>query len=148
VVAIDAGHGGKDPGAIGKGGTREKDVTLAIARRLAAEINAQPRMRALLVRDGDVYYELRERKEIAQRAGANLFLSIHADAVEGNRNVSGATIYALSEKAAHDEAANILRNRQNVTNMMGGVALADLEPDIAGVLRSEERRVGTECGRP
>jgi len=133
IVAIDAGHGGKDPGAEGKNGTREKDVTLQIARRLAAEIDAQPGMRAVLVRNSDVYYALHERKEIAQRAGANLFLSIHADAVEGNRNVRGATIYALSEKAAHDEAANILRNRKSA-NMMGGVALADLEPAIAGVL--------------
>lgn len=134
VIAIDAGHGGKDPGASGRAGTREKDVTLAIAKRLAAEINAQPGMRALLVRDRDVYYALHERREIAQRGGANLFLSIHADAVEGNPKVSGATIYAVSEKAASDEAASILRNRQKVTNMMGGVALGELEPDIAGVL--------------
>jgi N-acetylmuramoyl-L-alanine amidase len=134
VVAIDAGHGGKDPGAIGRGGTQEKVVTLAIARRLAAEIDAQPGMRAMLVRNGDVYQDLRERREIAQRAGANLFLSIHADAVEDNPRVRGATVYALSERAANDEARKIVENRTNGSNVMGGVPLADYDPVIAGVL--------------
>ena len=95
VVAIDPGHGGIDPGAVGRRKTREKDIVLAISKRLAAKINAEPGMRAVLIRDRDVYVDHRERMEIARRHRADLFVSVHADAVDDPR-ARGASVYALS----------------------------------------------------
>lgn len=124
VIAIDAGHGGQDPGAIGRGGTREKDVTLAIARRLAAAINAEDGMRAVLIRDGDYFITLGARTRKARQLGADMFVSIHADAVK-NREVSGSSVYVLSLRGASDEAARWLAESENAADLKGGVPLAE-----------------------
>jgi len=133
VVAVDAGHGGQDPGAIGRGGTREKDITLAIARRLAKAIDAEPGMRAVLIRDGDYFVSLRGRIRKARDHGADLFISVHADAVL-NRGVSGASVYVLSLSGASDEAARWLAERENAADLMGGVSLDDKSDVLASVL--------------
>jgi N-acetylmuramoyl-L-alanine amidase len=133
VVVIDAGHGGEDPGASGRGGVREKDVVLAIAKKLAAEVNAQPGMRAVLVRDGDYFVSHRKRTEIAHAARADFFLSIHADSYRDS-SVKGATVYMLSDKGATDEAALRLAQRENAADLIGGVSLADKDQLLARVL--------------
>ncbi len=133
VIAIDPGHGGHDPGAIGRGKTREKDVTLAIGRQLAAQINAEPGMKAILIRDGDHLIDLRERMEKARRQNADLFISIHADAVE-DRRASGASVYRLSTNGASNEGARRLAARENSAGYVGGVILAEQEPVVAKVL--------------
>ena len=133
IVAIDAGHGGHDPGAIGRGKTREKDVALQISRTLAARINAEPGMTAVLVRNGDYYVDHRERVEIARRSKADLFVSVHADAVKDSR-AGGASVYALSLKGASDEAARQLAERENASVRVGGVTLDDKDEVLASVL--------------
>jgi N-acetylmuramoyl-L-alanine amidase len=133
VVVIDAGHGGTDPGAIGRGGGREKDVVLAIARRLASEVNAQEGMRAVLVRDGDYLVSHRKRMQIAHDAKADFFISIHADAHRDSK-AKGATVYVLSEKGATDEASLLLARRENGEDLLGGVSLADKDQMLARVL--------------
>jgi N-acetylmuramoyl-L-alanine amidase len=133
VIAIDAGHGGHDPGAIGKGRTREKDVALAISKRLAARINAEHGMRAVLIRSSDVYVDHRRRTEIAHKHDADLFISIHADAVD-DRRANGATVYALSLKGASDEEARLLAERENAAVSVGGVSLDDKDKVLAEVL--------------
>jgi N-acetylmuramoyl-L-alanine amidase len=133
VVVVDAGHGGEDPGAVGRGGAREKDVVLAIARRLAAEIDGQPGMRAVLVRNGDYYVSHRKRMQIAHEARADFFVSIHADAYRDS-SAKGATVYVLSEKGASDEAAQLLAQRENASDLVGGVSLADKDHVLARVL--------------
>lgn len=124
VIAIDAGHGGQDPGAIGRAGTREKDVVLAIARRLAAVIDAEEGMRAVLIRDGDYFITLGSRTRKARQLGADMFVSIHADAVK-NREVSGSSVYVLSLRGASDEAARWLAESENAADLKGGVPLAE-----------------------
>jgi N-acetylmuramoyl-L-alanine amidase len=131
VVVVDPGHGGRDPGAIGSRKTREKDVVLAISRKLVNRLNAEPGMRAFLTRDKDVLVPHRERMEQARRAGADLFISVHADAVEDPR-ARGSSVYALSLKGASDEAAKRLAERENA-HLIGGVSL-DTEPVLASVL--------------
>jgi N-acetylmuramoyl-L-alanine amidase len=133
VVVIDAGHGGEDPGASGRGGAREKDVVLAIAKKLAAEVDNQPGMRAVLVRDGDYFVSHRKRMEIAHEARADFFISIHADSYR-DPNAKGATVYMLSEKGASDEAALLLAQRENASDLVGGVSLADKDQMLARVL--------------
>ena len=133
VIAIDPGHGGHDPGAVGRGKTREKDVALAIAKNLAKRINAQRGMKALLVRGGDYYVDHRERMEIARGGDADLFISIHADAVD-DRRANGASVYVLSLKGASDEASRRLAERENASNRVGGVTLADKDVVLASVL--------------
>jgi N-acetylmuramoyl-L-alanine amidase len=133
IVAIDAGHGGVDPGAIGRGGTREKDVTLAIARTLAARLNAEPGMRAVLTRTGDYFVPLRERINRARAANADLFVSVHADAV-ADRNVAGSSVYILSPRGASSEAARRLAERENAADLVGGVKISNKDPLIASVL--------------
>ena len=133
VIAVDAGHGGQDPGALGRGGTREKDVTLAIARRLAAAINAEEGMRAVLIRDGDYFITLRGRIRKARESGADLFLSVHADSVL-DRSVSGSSVYVLSLRGASDEASRWLAERENAADLMGGVSLDDKNDVLASVL--------------
>jgi N-acetylmuramoyl-L-alanine amidase len=132
VIAVDPGHGGRDPGAVGQGRTLEKDVVLAIGRKLAARIDAEPGMRAVLVREDDRLIPLRERMEHARRHRADLFVSIHADAVRDKR-ARGSSVWVLSSKGASDEAARRLV-KQNNTYLIGGVALSDKEDDLAWVL--------------
>ncbi|HEX6998532.1 MAG TPA: N-acetylmuramoyl-L-alanine amidase [Gammaproteobacteria bacterium] len=133
VIAIDAGHGGEDPGAIGHKGTREKDVVLAIARKLAAEIREQPGMRPVMIRDGDYLVSHRRRMQIAREAGADFFISIHADSYR-DASAKGVTVYALSEKGATDEAALLVAHRENGAELRGGVSLADMDRTLARVL--------------
>lgn len=133
VVAIDPGHGGQDPGAIGPGGTQEKVVVLDISKQLADRINREPGMRAVLTRDTDVFLSLRERIRRARAAGAELFVSVHADAVP-NREVTGSSVYVLSDKGATDEQARWLADRENAADLVGGVSLDDKDPALASVL--------------
>jgi N-acetylmuramoyl-L-alanine amidase len=133
VVAIDAGHGGEDPGASGRAGVQEKDVVLAIARRVAEEINATPGMRAVLTRSGDYFVPLRKRMELAHQAQADFFMSIHADSYR-DRDAKGATVYVLSERAASDEQAQLLAQRENASDLIGGISLGDKDQLLARVL--------------
>jgi len=120
VIAIDAGHGGQDPGAIGPSGKREKDITLAIARELARQVNATPGLRAHLVRDNDVFIPLERRARIARQAKADMFISIHADAAE-NRNAKGSSVYVLSLRGASSQRARWLADKENASDLIGGV---------------------------
>lgn len=133
VVAIDPGHGGRDPGAIGRGRTLEKNVALAVSKMLADQINREPGMRAVLTRSDDSFVDLRARMEIARRANADLFVSVHADAVK-DRRASGASVYALSMRGASDEAARRLAHRENSASRVGGVSLEDKDEVLASVL--------------
>jgi N-acetylmuramoyl-L-alanine amidase len=133
VIAIDPGHGGKDPGARGPSGVREKDVVLKISRRLAEIIDADPAMRAVLTRSDDRFIHLRERMEHARGAKADLFVSIHADSFRDKR-VRGATVYVLSSKGATDEAARRIAKRENSAVLIGGVSLDDKDQMLASVL--------------
>jgi N-acetylmuramoyl-L-alanine amidase len=139
IIAVDAGHGGQDPGAIGHGGTREKDVTLAIARALAERINAEPGMRAVLTRDHDEFLELRDRIHRARLARADMFVSVHADSI-ADRSITGASVYVLSVHGASNEAARWLAERENAADLMGGVRLDDkgsLAPVLLDATQSE-----------
>ena len=133
VVAVDAGHGGDDPGASGQGGTHEKDVTLAIARTLAARIDREPGMHAVLTRAGDYFVPLTDRIVRARAAHADMFVSIHADAVR-DRDVSGASVYILSERGASSVAAKLLAEKENAADLKGGISLAEQRPDVRSVL--------------
>jgi N-acetylmuramoyl-L-alanine amidase len=133
VIAVDAGHGGEDPGATGHGGAHEKDVVLAIARSLARRINSEPGMRAVLTRDRDEFLTLRDRIHRARIAKADLFVSIHADSI-ANSVVSGSSVYVLSEHGATNEAARWLAERENAADLMGGVSLSDKDKTLASVL--------------
>jgi N-acetylmuramoyl-L-alanine amidase len=132
IIAVDAGHGGEDPGAIGHGGTREKDVTLAIARALAARIDAEPGMHAVLTRNRDEFVPLEERIRRARLARADMFISVHADSIS-DRSISGASVYILSTHGASSEAARVLAEGENASDLVGGVRLAD-EGALAPVL--------------
>ena len=133
VVAIDAGHGGEDPGAIGKRGTHEKDVVLAIAKKLAAQIDKHPRMRVVMIRKADYYVGLGKRTRLARDYGADLFVSVHADAVE-RRSVKGSSVYALSDKRASSEMAKFLAKKENAADKLGGVDLGNKDDDVKSVL--------------
>ncbi|MGR8941201.1 MAG: N-acetylmuramoyl-L-alanine amidase [Gammaproteobacteria bacterium] len=133
VVAIDAGHGGDDPGAHGPGGTEEKRVVLSIAKKLAALIDAQRGMQAVLIRKGDYYVDLRKRMEIARAANADLFISVHADAFQKS-DVKGASVFTLSNRGASSEAARWLADSENAADLVGGVRLDDKEEVLASVL--------------
>lgn len=127
VVAIDAGHGGEDPGAIGRRyRTYEKHVVLAIARELQKRVAADPGMKAVMIRDGDYYIGLRERIRKAQRHDADVFISIHADSVAG-RQARGSSVYALSLRGATSEQARVLADKENAADMVGGADLGDLD---------------------
>jgi N-acetylmuramoyl-L-alanine amidase len=126
VVAISAGHGGDDPGAIGVGRLREKNVTLAISRELEAMINAMPGYKAVMIRDSDRYVGLRERTELGHKANADLYLAIHADA-HTNKQASGSTIYALSGNGATSEQARLLAEKENAADLIGGVGGVSLD---------------------
>ncbi|MGI8739981.1 MAG: N-acetylmuramoyl-L-alanine amidase [Gammaproteobacteria bacterium] len=133
VVAIDAGHGGEDPGAVGPYGTYEKDVVLSIARRLEELIQAEPGMRPVMIRDSDIYLELRDRIARARAHEADLFISIHADAALSSY-ASGSSVYVLSRTGASSEAARWLAERENAADLMGGVRLNDKDDTLARVL--------------
>ena len=120
IVALDPGHGGEDPGAIGPGGTREKDVVLQIAQRLAARINQQPNMRAYLTRDADFFVPLQVRVQKARKVQADLFVSIHADAFFTDRP-QGASVFALSGKGASSSAARWMADKENSSDLVGGI---------------------------
>lgn len=133
IIAIDAGHGGEDPGAIGAAGTYEKDIVLSVARKLAELIEREPGMEPLLTREGDYYVGLRERTAIAHEARADLFVSIHADAFT-DRSVRGSSVYVLSEDGASSEMARMLAASENRADRIGGVSLEDKDDVVASVL--------------
>jgi N-acetylmuramoyl-L-alanine amidase len=133
TVAIDAGHGGEDPGARGRHGTYEKDVTLAIARKLKAQIDAEPNMRAVLTRDGDYFVPLVDRVNKARRVRADLFVSIHADAYI-KPHARGSSVFALSERGATSAAARWLAKKENEADLIGGVNLDVADPYVKQVL--------------
>lgn len=133
IVAIDAGHGGDDPGAVGKRGTREKDVVLSIARRLEKLLKAQKGVKPVMIRTGDYYVSLRGRIRKARQLKADLFVSIHADAFINGR-AKGASVYVLSKKGASSEAARWLAASENNADLIGGVSLDDKDDLLASVL--------------
>ena len=133
VVAIDAGHGGEDPGAIGKYGTKEKKIVLQIAKKLSKLINADPKMKAYLVRDSDFFIPLKKRVSKARKVKADIFISIHADAFR-KRNVSGSSVFALSEKGATSAFAKFIANKENEADLIGGVSIDDKDPLLAKTL--------------
>jgi N-acetylmuramoyl-L-alanine amidase len=133
IIAVDAGHGGEDPGAHGRGGTYEKRVTLSIARRLKAQIDAQPNLRAVLIRDGDYFIPLQGRTARARQLHADLFVSIHADAFI-NSDARGSSVFALSEKGATSVAARWLAKRENDADLIGGVNINAHETYLAQTL--------------
>ncbi|WP_189402944.1 N-acetylmuramoyl-L-alanine amidase [Arenicella chitinivorans] len=133
VVAIDAGHGGEDPGAIGHRGAREKHVTLEIAKRLKKAIDDDPRMQAVLIRTGDYYIDLHRRRQNARAKGADLFVSIHADAFH-KKSANGLSVFALSQSGATSAMAGALAAKENASDLIGGVSLANKDQVLAQVL--------------
>lgn len=132
VIVLDPGHGGVDPGAIGIGGTHEKDITLAMAREIRRQLEATGKYRVVLTRDQDVFIRLRDRIAIARQQSADLFISIHADSM-GNRETRGASIYTLSENASDSEAA-ALAARENRADIIAGVDLSRESRDVTSIL--------------
>ena len=133
IIVLDAGHGGRDPGAIGKRGTREKDITLAVAKKMKALINRSSGYRAVLTRETDRYLVLRNRVKKARDLQADLFISIHADSFR-SPNVKGASVYALSLNGASSEAARWIAEKENKSDLIGGISLDDKDDLIASVL--------------
>jgi N-acetylmuramoyl-L-alanine amidase len=133
VIAIDAGHGGDDTGAIGSSGTYEKDVVLSIARRLYALVKRAPGMHPVLIRNGDYYIGLRQRINKAREAKADLFISIHADSFR-DRRVQGSSVFVLSNRGASSEMARWLAEKENAADLAGGVSLDDKDQVLAEVL--------------
>ncbi len=133
VVAIDAGHGGEDPGARGASGTWEKTITLAVAQELKRQIDAEPGMEAVLIRDGDYFIALQGRYQKAREAKADLFISVHADAFHKS-NASGSSVFVLSTRGASNEAARWLAASENKSDLVGGVSLDDKDNTLAAVL--------------
>jgi N-acetylmuramoyl-L-alanine amidase len=133
TIVIDPGHGGEDPGAVGRGGSLEKNVTLAIARRLKAKIDATPNMRAVLTRDGDYFISLAQRVAKARRVKADLFVSVHADAWI-KPTARGSSVFVLSENGATSAAARWLADRENAADLIGGVNLGVKDPHLARTL--------------
>jgi N-acetylmuramoyl-L-alanine amidase len=133
IVAIDAGHGGEDPGALGPKRLREKDVVLGIAKELHKLFDRDSGFRPTLIRSGDYYISLRGRRELARKRQADLFVSVHADAFK-RKEAHGASVYALSTRGATSTAASYLAQRENAADLVGGVSLADKDDLLAGVL--------------
>ncbi|MEI2455776.1 MULTISPECIES: N-acetylmuramoyl-L-alanine amidase [Lysobacter] len=133
IIAIDPGHGGQDPGAIGLAGKREKDVTLAIGRELARQINATPGLKAYMTRDTDVFIPLPRRAQLARHAKADMFISIHADAAE-NRSANGSSVYVLSLKGASSQRARWLADKENASDLIGGARLPQSDNTLTSVL--------------
>jgi N-acetylmuramoyl-L-alanine amidase len=133
TIALDPGHGGEDPGAVGASGSFEKDVVLAIAKRLNAKIEQQPNMRVMLTRDADYFVPLQVRVQKARKVQADLFVSIHADAFV-EPTARGSSVFALSEKGASSTAARWLANKENAADLIGGVNLRGQDKQLASVL--------------
>ncbi|HEY8010822.1 MAG TPA: N-acetylmuramoyl-L-alanine amidase [Rudaea sp.] len=133
VVMIDPGHGGDDPGAIGSGGTREKNITMAVAREFKRQLEKQPGMRGVLTRDGDYYVGLEDRYRRAREVKADLFVSIHADAFTSS-DARGSSVWMLSPRGATSEAARFLADRENNADLVGGVKLDKKDNTLAAVL--------------
>lgn len=133
TVVLDAGHGGEDPGAIGRNGSHEKNVTLSIARRLQRKIDAEPNMRAVMTRNGDYFVPLQKRVSLARRAQGDLFVSIHADAFV-RPEARGSSVYVLSERGASSSAAKWLAQKENEADLIGGVNLARQDGHLARTL--------------
>jgi N-acetylmuramoyl-L-alanine amidase len=133
TIVIDAGHGGEDPGALGRHGSREKDVTLSIARRLKKLVDGEPNMRALLTRDGDYFLPLAVRVDKARKVKADLFVSIHADAFV-RPDARGSSVFALSDRRATSEAADWLAKKENEADLIGGVNLDVKDPYLKKTL--------------
>lgn len=133
IVAIDAGHGGEDPGAKGASGTWEKNITLGVARELKRQIDAEPGMEAVLIRDGDYFIALQQRYQKAREARADLFISVHADAFH-KATASGSSVFVLSTRGASNEAARWLAASENRSDLVGGVSLDDKDNTLAAVL--------------
>jgi len=133
TITLDPGHGGEDPGAIGRGGSYEKHVTLAVAKRLKAKIDAEPNMRAVLTRDTDYFVPLHTRVKKARRIQSDLFISIHADAFT-RPDANGSSVFALSESGASSSAARYLAQKENAADLVGGVNLDVKDPMLARTL--------------
>ena len=133
TIVLDPGHGGEDPGAIGRGGSYEKNVTLSVARRLKEKIDATPNMRSVLTRDGDYFIPLNQRVQKARRVQADLFVSVHADAFIKS-TARGSSVFALSETGASSSAARWLANKENSADLVGGVNLGVKDPYLARTL--------------
>lgn len=133
TIALDPGHGGEDPGAVGRGGSYEKNIVLAIAKRLKAKLEQHPNMRVMLTRDGDYFVPLHVRVQKARKVQADLFVSIHADAfVQPTAN--GSSVFALSEKGASSTAARWLANKENAADLIGGANIKNHDKQLASVL--------------
>jgi len=139
IIAIDPGHGGKDPGAIGKRGTKEKDIVLKIARELEALIKREPGLKPVMIRDGDNFIPLRDRIRKARKHKADLFISVHADAAR-NRKARGSSVFVLSQNGASSEAARWLAKKENDADLVGGVSLDDKDITLASVLLDLSQR--------
>ena len=139
IIAIDAGHGGKDPGATGKKGTREKQVVLQMARRLAKHLEREPGYKPVLIRSSDVFLPLRDRIKKARAAKADLFISIHADASPNSR-AQGSSVYILSQHGASSEAARFLAKQENAVDLIGGISLENRDEMLASVLLDLSQR--------
>jgi N-acetylmuramoyl-L-alanine amidase len=133
IIAIDAGHGGEDPGAMGPGRVQEKDVVLAMAKELSALFQADAGFHPTMIRSGDYYISLKGRRDLARERQADLFVSIHADAFN-RKEAHGASVYALSTGGATSTAADYLAQRENAADLVGGVSLSDKDDVLAGVL--------------
>ncbi len=133
TITLDPGHGGEDPGAVGRGGSHEKNVTLAVAKRLKAKIDAEPNMRAVLTRDSDFFVPLHMRVQKARRVQSDLFVSIHADAFI-KPDARGASVFVLSENGASSSAARWLANKENAADLIGGVNFGTKDPMLARTL--------------
>lgn len=138
VVVLDPGHGGVDPGALGTTGTREKDITLAMAKELKQTLEASGRFTVVLTRDTDIFIPLQQRVRLARDAGASLFMSLHADSVNV-ASISGASIYTLSEQAS-DKEAEALAAKENRADLIGGLDLGDQGNNVAAILISLAQR--------
>ena len=134
VIAIDAGHGGKDPGATGWNGSQEKKVVLAIAKELGRLVAKEAGMRPVMIRDGDYFVKLHQRLELARQSKADLFVSIHADAYPDNPEVQGSSVFILSQEGVSSEAAKWLAEKENAVDVIGGVNLHDKDNLLAEVL--------------
>jgi N-acetylmuramoyl-L-alanine amidase len=133
MIVLDPGHGGKDPGTIGRRGTYEKNVTLAVAKAIRAELVKSGRYQVTLTRDADKAVPLRQRQAIARKAGGALFISIHADSLGGNASMRGASVYTLSDRASDREAAN-LAQKENKADIVSGLDLTDQDPIVSEIL--------------